>query len=111
MAKYKILLTVKDDYGKIKKVDGGTLDMDFKVDEFSQSEIDKIKETLPFKDYLKKENIDTELIEYVTDEEMDAILKKVTNVETGYLHFNDDNQLYIGQDKLELVFDCGSAEY
>lgn len=68
MATYKVWLTVKDSYGNTKEVDGGTINVD--LDKLSQPEIDYIEEALPLEDYIKRENLDTELEAYATDIEV-----------------------------------------
>lgn len=50
MAEFRVVLTVKDRYGNIKEVDGGTINVDLT----DPAELDKLEEALPFKDYLKK---------------------------------------------------------
>lgn len=67
MAKYKVWLTVKDSYGNIKKVDAGDIAVDFAL---GQEELDRIEESLPLAEYLKKADIDTELNGYATDAEV-----------------------------------------
>ena len=54
MAEFRVVLTVKDRYGNIKEVDGGTINVDLT----DPVEIDKIQEALPFNDYLKKSETD-----------------------------------------------------
>lgn len=50
MAEFRVVLTVKDRYGNIKEVDGGTINVDLT----DPGELGKLEEALPFKDYLKK---------------------------------------------------------
>lgn len=50
---YKVWLTVKDRYGNIKDLDGGTIGVDLDADVLSQ-----IEEALPLEDYLKKSETD-----------------------------------------------------
>lgn len=74
MAKYKVYFTVKDNYGKTKEVEGGTIDLDVGFTDLDQREIDYLEEALPLENYLKKSEIATELDEYATDLEVeDAI--------------------------------------
>lgn len=59
MAKYKLVLTVKDNYGKEKEVDGGEIDI--ALDELSAQEITTIADAL-------------ELDTLATDIEVDAAI-------------------------------------
>ena len=68
MATYKVWLTVKDSYGNTKEVDGGTINVD--LDKLTQPELDYIEEALPLEEYIKRENLDTELEAYATDKEL-----------------------------------------
>ena len=68
MATYRVWLTVKDSYGNTKEVEGGTIDVD--LDELSPEDMAKIEDALPLEDYIKRENLDTELVDYATDHEV-----------------------------------------
>ncbi len=68
MAKYKVWLTVKDSYGNTKEVDGGTINVDLAT--LTPDEITQIEEHLPLEDYIKRENLNTELEHYATDSEV-----------------------------------------
>lgn len=74
MATYKVWLTVKDNYGNTKEVDGGTINVD--LDTLTKDEIDQIEEALPLEKYLKKEELPAELDEYATDLEVEEAVKK-----------------------------------
>lgn len=92
MAKYKVWLTVKDCFGNTKEVDGGTIDVDLAA--FSEQEIAQIEEQLPFEDYIKRDDLDTELEDYATDTEVTHEVIKVvsTNEALKYstFDFKDD---------------------
>lgn len=75
MATYKVWLTVKDSYGNIKEIDGGTINVDLAL---TPDEVSKIEAALPLEDYIKRENLDTELEEYATDEDVEAIKQNKT---------------------------------
>lgn len=66
MAEFKVVLTVKDRYGNIKEVDGGTINVGL-----TDAELDRIEATLPFDDYLKKSEIDY----LATDSEVEQATK------------------------------------
>jgi hypothetical protein len=63
MAKYKVWLTVKDSYGNLKEVEGGTINVDLDAEA-----LDKIEEAFPLNDFLKKSEIDY----LATDAEVEA---------------------------------------
>ena len=69
MATYKVWLTVKDSYGNTKEVEGGTINVDLAT--LTPDEINQIEEALPLEDYIKRENLDTELEAYATDKEVE----------------------------------------
>lgn len=73
MATYKVWLTVKDSYGKTKEIDGGTINVDLAT--LTPDEIDQIEEALPLEDYIKRENLDTELEAYATDKEVEHVVQ------------------------------------
>jgi hypothetical protein len=50
---YKVWLTVKDSYGNLKELDGGTIGVDLNADI-----LDQIEEALPLEEYLKKSETD-----------------------------------------------------
>jgi hypothetical protein len=74
MATYKVWLTVKDSYGNVKDIDGGTINVD--LAELTATEAAQIKEVLPLDDYLKKEDIPAELDSYATDLEVGEAVKQ-----------------------------------
>lgn len=45
MAKYKVMLTVKDRYGATKELDAGTIGIDY--DNLTEEDIDKLKKNIP----------------------------------------------------------------
>ncbi len=67
MATYKLVLTVKDNYGKEKEIDGGKVDID--LAELAADEVNTITEAL---------NLDT----YATDLELADAISKVPTIET-----------------------------
>lgn len=69
MATYKVWLTVKDSYGNTKEVEGGTINVDLAT--LTPDELNQIEEALPLEDYIKRENLDTELEHYATDVEVE----------------------------------------
>lgn len=69
MATYKVWLTVKDSYGNTKEVDGGTINVDLAT--LTPDEVTQIEEALPLEDYIKRENLDSELGHYATDKELE----------------------------------------
>ena len=69
MATYKVWLTVKDSYGNTKEVDGGTINVDLAT--LTHDEVTQIEEALPLEDYIKRENLDSELEHYATDKELE----------------------------------------
>ena len=75
MATYKVWLTVKDAYGNTKEVDGGNIDIDLTLDNFTSNDIEQLGEALPFEKYLKKTDIDTELSDFATDQEVTQIVQ------------------------------------
>ena len=68
---YKVWLTVKDSYGNIKELDGGTIGVDL-----DQELMNKIEDALPLEDYLKKS--ETEYL--ATDAEVQGELNKVNSI-------------------------------
>lgn len=72
MATYKVWLTVKDSYGNTKEVDGGTINVDLAT--LTPDEVTQIEEALPLEDYIKRENLETELDAYATDKEVTHVV-------------------------------------
>lgn len=69
MAAYKVWLTVKDSYGNIKEIDGGSINVDFA--ELSKEDLDKIENSLTLDNYIKKtEAVDELNPQFATDEEL-----------------------------------------
>ena len=68
---YKVWLTVKDSYGNVKELDGGTIGVDLDQEALSQ-----IEEALPLEDYLKKSEIDY----LATDLEVQEEINKVDSI-------------------------------
>jgi hypothetical protein len=89
MATYKVWLTVKDSFGNTKEVDGGTINVDLAT--LTPDELDQIEEHLPLENYLKKEEIDTELEHFATDTEVERVVEKKETIK--YASFFDDEEL------------------
>lgn len=68
---YKVLLTVKDRYGNIKELDGGTIGVDL-----NQDVLDKIGEALTLDEYLKKSETDY----LATDAEVQTEISNATSI-------------------------------
>ena len=80
MAKYKVYFTVKDNYGKTKEIEGGTIDLDVGFTDLDQREIDYLEEALPLENYLKKSEITEELEEYATDVEVEEAVQSTDSI-------------------------------
>lgn len=89
MATYKVWLTVKNSAGDTKEIDVGNISVD--LDNLSQEEISKIEAALPLEDYLKKNDIDTELIDYATDVEVEQAVKNT--VKYGDFKLADEEEI------------------
>ena len=74
MATYKVWLTVKDSYGNTKEIDGGTINVDLAT--LTPDELNQIEEHLPLEDYIKKDSLDTDLVDYATDIEVEQAIKQ-----------------------------------
>ena len=72
MATYKVALTVKDRYGKLKKLDSGVIDVG--LDGLTDKDFAEIEETLPLEKYVKKE----ELGDYVPEQKSQVYVPTVT---------------------------------
>lgn len=68
---YKVWLTVKDSYGNLKELDGGTIGVDLNADVLNQ-----IEEALPLENYLKK----TEVEYLATDVEVQEEVNNVRSI-------------------------------
>ena len=62
MAKYKLIFTVRDNYGKEKDIEGGTIDVD--LNELNSTEISAVSKALDLDAYAT----DQELSEAITEE-------------------------------------------
>lgn len=85
MAKYKVWFTVKDDHGKIKEVEGGAIDVDLRLAELLQDEIDCIEEALPLEDYVLR----PELNSYATDQEVESAVTEKDSIKYADFTFKD----------------------
>lgn len=74
MATYRVWLTVKDSYGNTKEIDGGTINVDLAT--LTPDELNQIEEHLPLEDYIKKDSLDTDLVTYATDKEVEEAIKQ-----------------------------------
>jgi PKD repeat protein len=83
MATYKVWLTVKDSYGNTKEIDGGNINVDLAT--LTPDELAQIEEALPLEDYIKRENLNTELEDYATDKELERAVE--TNDAIKYSDF------------------------
>lgn len=72
MATYKVWLTVKNSTGGTKEIEAGVLNVDFAL---TQEEIEQIEKSLPLNEYLKKNDINTELDSFATDFEVEEAVK------------------------------------
>ena len=68
---YKVWLTVKDNYGNLKELDGGTIGVDL-----NQEVLDQIENALPLQEYLKKSETDY----LATDSEVAQEISKVKSI-------------------------------
>jgi myosin-crossreactive antigen len=93
MAKYKVVLTVKDSYGNTKELDGGDINIDFT--ELSHEDINQIEEVLPLENYLKKSEIDY----LATDLEVEDVVGEATASTVKYSSFKFRNDSAEGTDK------------
>lgn len=65
---YKVWLTVKDSYGNLKELDGGTIGVDLNADVLNQ-----IEEALPLENYLKKTEVDYLATDVEVQEEVNNV--------------------------------------
>jgi hypothetical protein len=65
---YKVWLTVKDSYGNIKELDGGTIGVDL-----NQEVLDQIESVLPLDEYLKKSETDYLATDAEVQEEVNSV--------------------------------------
>ena len=89
MATYKVWLTVKDSFGNTKEVEGGTINVD--LTELTADEVNQIEGALPLKDYIKRENLDTELEEYATDIEVEDAVKQNKSIKYSELNLRPED--------------------
>lgn len=82
MAKYNVVFTVRDKYGKDKEIDGGTVEIDLPT--FTKEEITYIEEALPLENYLKKTEVPEELEHFATDIELEEAIKN-----SGSMSYSD----------------------
>lgn len=69
MAKYRVLLTVKDSYGNTKEIESGTIDVD--LSKLTQDELAQIENALPLNEYIRKDEAVQELgKDFATDAEL-----------------------------------------
>jgi hypothetical protein len=65
---YKVWLTVKDSYGNLKELDGGTIGVDLNAEVLNQ-----IEEALPLENYLKKTDVDYLATDIEVQEEVNNV--------------------------------------
>ncbi len=85
MAVFKVNLTVKDRTGNTKVIPAGEINVDFSS--LADSEIEKIGTELSIEDYLKKDEISTELAGFATDAEVKDQIEAIDTLR--YSNFND----------------------
>ena len=91
MATYKVWLTVKDSYGNIKEIDGGTINVDLAT--LTPDEISQIEEALPLEDYIKRDNLDVELDAYAKDTEVEQVVQSNDTIRYGDFELMGDYSL------------------
>lgn len=87
MATYKVWLTVKDSYGNTKEVDGGTINVD--LASLTPDEVAQIETALPLEDYVRRDNLDAELVDYATDKEVVHIVENNEALKYADFKFKD----------------------
>ena len=87
MATYKVWLTVKDSYGNTKEVDGGTINVDLAT--LTPDEVNQIEEALPLEDYIRRDNLDAELVDYATDKEVVHVVEHNESLKYADFKFKD----------------------
>lgn len=87
MATYKVWLTVKDSYGNTKEVDGGTINVDLAT--LTPDEVNQIEEALPLEDYIRRDNLDAELVDYATDKEVVHVVENNEALKYADFKFKD----------------------
>lgn len=85
MPKYKVWLTVKDNYGNTKELDAGDISVDFT--DLSQEDLNQIEEVLPLEKYLKKSEVDY----LATDLEVEDVVSEATASTVKYSGFKFRN--------------------
>lgn len=90
MAKYKVWLTVKDSYGNAKEIDGGVINVDLGLNHLEQEEVNQIAEILPLEDYIKRDDLDTELADWATDKEVSQAVSNTVKY-SGFKFRNSNN--------------------
>lgn len=81
MATFKVWLTVKDNYGNTKELDGGNITLDLEA--LSDKDISRIGEAFLLEEYLKKSETDY----LATDKEVEMAIKPT--VKYGEFKFRD----------------------
>lgn len=87
MATYKVWLTVKDSYGNTKEVDGGTINVD--LASLTPDEVAQIETALPLEDYVRRDNLDAELVDYATDKEVVHVVENNEALKYADFKFKD----------------------
>ena len=87
MATYKVWLTVKDSYGNTIEVDGGTINVD--LASLTPDEVAQIETALPLEDYVRRDNLDAELVDYATDKEVVHVVENNEALKYADFKFKD----------------------
>ena len=95
MAKYNVLLTVKDRYGNIKKLPSGVIDVG--LDGLTDKDMKDIEEALPLEEYVTKE----ELKDVVVDCSSQVYVPEVTDDNMLVFTLKDDHT----EERLEFDID------
>lgn len=90
MAKYRVWFTVKDSYGNTKEVAGGTIDLDVGLTDLTQREIDCLEEALPLEDYVTRKDLDVELDDYATDNEVVEAFQNNSSIRYSDFELKED---------------------
>lgn len=92
MATYRVWLTVKNSAGATKEINVGNINVD--IENLTPEMLSKIEEALPLEDYLKKDDIKTELDTFATDEEVTRAVQNT--VKYSEFKLTDENIEEVG---------------
>jgi hypothetical protein len=86
MATYKVWLKVKDSFGNMKEVDGGTINVDLNI---TDEDVDRIGQ-MALDSYVKKEDVGiVDSADIATDKEVEDAISKATHDTIKYTGFSD----------------------